>query len=212
MGSDQRVIGAILAGGASRRFGAPKALARLGGATLLTRVGTALIEAGAEPIVVGGEPDDASSAGYGWLPDASGGPGPLRGLVSALRHTASWGVHGCVCLACDTPFLPPELLRHLVSEAAVTGASAVAAASERNPQGEPLCAWYSTVALAIAESRLAAGDRRMRDLLASLQPVVLSLAEVREYGDPEHIFLNINTADDMEIAADSMTTARRRNG
>jgi len=54
-GNGERFFGAILAGGGSRRFGAPKALAQVGGRAIVERVRDALMEAGAEVGVIAGE-------------------------------------------------------------------------------------------------------------------------------------------------------------
>jgi molybdopterin-guanine dinucleotide biosynthesis protein A len=81
------ILGAVLAGGQSSRFGSDKALAALGGRTLLARAVSALEEQCDAVIVVGRS--DAPSA---TIPDRPrSGMGPLGGINAALHHAASHG-------------------------------------------------------------------------------------------------------------------------
>ena len=101
-----RVLGAVLAGGASSRFGSDKAAAMLGGHTLLARAGAILAGIVDEVTVVGragGVPD---------LPTA--GLGPLGGIAGALDDGARRGFASVVTIACDMPDVPEALLAALL--------------------------------------------------------------------------------------------------
>ena len=76
------ILGAVLAGGQSSRFGSDKALAALGGQTLLARA-VAALEAQCDAVIVVGRGDvhDRPRAGMG----------PLGGINAALHHAASHG-------------------------------------------------------------------------------------------------------------------------
>lgn len=196
--SGRRVLGAILAGGASRRFGTPKALARVGGRTLVERAHDALQPVMTDVILV---TDDASLRGgllAGVVPDTFPGEGPLAGIHAALSHAAALGFAGALCLACDLPFASPALLRALLDRAASdTDASAVAPESEGRRGVEPLCAYYAVGALPEVERLLRTGVRSAYRALQSLPGVArLPLAEVRTLGDPDRLFLNVNTRED----------------
>jgi hypothetical protein len=78
------ILGAVLAGGQSSRFGSDKALAELDGRTLLARAVEAL-QAQCDAVVVVGRED----APVPTLPDRPRpGMGPLGGIAAALHHAA----------------------------------------------------------------------------------------------------------------------------
>lgn len=83
----------VLAGGASRRMGQPKAALPWRGSTLGAHVAAALVAGGAGPVTwLGGATGDAGPT----LPDAPGVAGPLAGILAALRWApASWVVASC---------------------------------------------------------------------------------------------------------------------
>ena len=105
------VLGAILAGGQSRRFGSDKALADLGGQPMICRVAEALAPFVAR-IVVCGHP--APPPGLMSVADKPHpGLGPLGGLAGALFHARAHGYAGVLSVGCDTPILDADLLRQL---------------------------------------------------------------------------------------------------
>lgn len=76
------ILGAVLAGGQSSRFGSDKALAQLGGRSLLDRA-VASLEAQCDGVIV---------VGRGDVPDRPrAGMGPLGGINAALHHAVSHG-------------------------------------------------------------------------------------------------------------------------
>ena len=64
------LVGALLVGGSSRRFGSPKALARLGGVMLAERVAAALAPLVDELVVAGAGELPASLSGLPRVDDA----------------------------------------------------------------------------------------------------------------------------------------------
>jgi molybdopterin-guanine dinucleotide biosynthesis protein A len=96
----------VLAGGASSRMGADKALVSIGGETLLARAARVAARAG-DVVTVGGPALD----GVERIADLrDGGLGPLAGLEAALVHAAG---HDVVLLGVDQPFVRAETLQHL---------------------------------------------------------------------------------------------------
>ena len=199
MGSDLRVPGAILAGGASRRFGSPKALASVGGRRVIERVRDTLRAAGAEPWLITNQPDLFADLRVPSHPDMIAAAGPLAGIHAALHWAAEEERPGVVCVACDMPFISPGLIRALLSR----DARQIIVPESTSRRGiEPLCAFYPVSYLPQIESRLASEDHRLVDLLHSVPVDRLPLAEVRHWGDPERIFFNVNTPDDYQRATE----------
>jgi len=100
-----RILGAIIAGGRSRRFGSDKALAELDGRTLLDHVISGLAPQTAALVICGRE-----IPGRTCLPDRPRpGLGPLGGLSAALHFAAARGFDAVLTSACDTPQVPTAL-------------------------------------------------------------------------------------------------------
>lgn len=186
-------LGVVLAGGASRRYGTPKALARLGGSRLVDRVRAALERVVPQPVAIANDPALAAEIGLPFRPDLLPGGGAMAGVHAALAWAAERGRPGALVLACDMPFVAPALLARLLDEALGAGALAVAPESAGRRGVEPLCAWYATALLPTLEERLRRDARSLRGLWADLPLRRIPAAEVAAYGDPELLFLNVNT-------------------
>jgi molybdopterin-guanine dinucleotide biosynthesis protein A len=103
------ILGAVLAGGQSTRFGSDKALAELAGRTLIARAVDALSGWCEKVIVVGRETAPAPT-----LPDwPRPGMGPLGGIAAALHHARDEGFDTVLTCGVDSAELPealPDLL------------------------------------------------------------------------------------------------------
>jgi molybdenum cofactor guanylyltransferase len=111
-----KTLGAILAGGKSRRFGSDKAQARLGGKALLDHVIDTLLPQVEALVVVGRVWRD-----YEVIVDhPTGGGGPLFGLCAALHHGAEQGYTQVLTAGCDVLPLPGDLCAQLQGEGAAT--------------------------------------------------------------------------------------------
>jgi molybdopterin-guanine dinucleotide biosynthesis protein A len=168
------VTGVLLVGGASRRFGSPKALAKLGDLTLAEHAWAAL--AWCDERLAVGKRADRLLLPFEVHDDDSNTRAPLAGLVAGLRLAAHDVV---VVLPVDCPLVTPALLRQL----------AAACEDAAVPQTGPLPGAYRRRCLPLLERRLAAGELALRDALESLAVRVLSL-------DPE-LLANVNSRDDL---------------
>jgi molybdopterin-guanine dinucleotide biosynthesis protein MobB len=193
-------LGVLLAGGASRRFGSPKALAAVGGRRIVDRVRDALSTAVANVVVSANEPDLFADLGLPMRADEVAGLGALGGIHTALRWAAERGRSGALVVACDMPWISAELLRVIAERAVSTAADAVVPESGGRRGIEPLCAWYSVRCLPHVERMIADGERRVHRLVDGIRAEVIPLAEVRRMGDPGILFLNVNTVDDLRRA------------
>ncbi|MEW5931447.1 MAG: molybdenum cofactor guanylyltransferase [Gemmatimonadota bacterium] len=189
-------LAAVLAGGESRRFGAPKALAEVGGARVVDRVVRAARGALDDVVLIANRPELFAGLGLRTRPDAVAGAGALGGVHAALRWAAEEARAGALCVACDMPFLRAGLLRALLERAAEGDADAVVPESTGRRGVEPLCAFYSVRSLPEVERMLGAGERRLVDLLGRVRTARIPLADVQRWGAPETLFLNVNTPAD----------------
>jgi molybdopterin-guanine dinucleotide biosynthesis protein A len=195
-------LGAILAGGASRRFGSPKALAPVGGVPVVERVRRALLGATPDVVLIANDPSLFAGLAPA-LPvrgDPVPGAGPLGGILAALRWAEEEGRPGALCFACDLPFVPASLARHLAAAGQGGEADAVVPESPGRRGAEPLCAFYSVRALAAVEALVAEGPRPVFALLDRVRTTRVPLDEVRGHGDPAVLFLNLNTPGDHQRA------------
>lgn len=190
-----RLVGAILAGGRSSRFGgAPKGLARVGGARLVDRAAAALGSVCDDLVLVAHAPDAAA-----WLPgarvvaDVRPGLGALGGVHAALAHAGA----AVIVVAWDMPFVPASLLAEL-RDVGRRGADAVVPVGDDGP--EPLCAFYGPRCLAAAGALLDRGERRARALAESVDTVWLAADRLARHGDPAVTMLSVNAPADLARA------------
>lgn len=107
--ADRGLTGVLLLGGASRRFGSPKALAELDGETLAERCWRVLGEACDERLAVG-KAADGLELPFPLLDDGVDVRHPAAGIVAALRAAEH---EVCVVLPVDCPRMTAEALRAL---------------------------------------------------------------------------------------------------
>jgi molybdopterin-guanine dinucleotide biosynthesis protein A len=183
-------IGAVLAGGLSRRMGEPKALTELAGRSLIERVVATIEIARLEPVVVAKPDSPLPPIDCRVLAEPSEPRHPLCGIVTALRAS---GGRPVVAVACDTPFVPAKLLAWLAElddEVAVP---------EIGGRLEPLVARYTPAAADRLEAVLGDGVP-LRDAVAGLGPRIVSEAELGRFGDPQRIAFNVNSPGDLDRA------------
>ncbi len=100
------ILGAVLAGGQSSRFGSDKALAELHGRTLIARAVEALEGFCDKVIVVGRDTAPAPT-----IPDwPRAHMGPLGGIAAALRHAKANNYASVLTCGVDSAGLPDDLL------------------------------------------------------------------------------------------------------
>ncbi|MYG90637.1 MAG: molybdenum cofactor guanylyltransferase, partial [Chloroflexi bacterium] len=153
-------------------------------------------------IVVARRPDQQFPplSGVDWreIVDHRHDRGPLAGLEAALpqiEHDLA------VAVACDMPFLKPDLLR-AVAEAC----SDVAIAMPRiDGVAQPLLAAYRPSIVPQATGLLDEGDGRIRALLRLVEHHILDIEELRVL-DPElESFTNVNQQEDLNAVEHALT-------
>ena len=195
--------GVILAGGAASRYGGlPKGLEHVGGRRIIDRVADALREVTDDLLLVANDPDAAA-----WLPgvpvrsDIVPNAGGLGGIHAALHHSRM----PVMVVAWDMPFVPAGLLWRLRE----MGDSADVAVPESDSRRgvEPLCAFYAPTCLPAIERSLADNDLRVVGFHSSVRVARLPAVEVSAFGNPELLFMNVNTPDELALAEAHATTA-----
>ncbi len=154
------LTGVLLVGGASTRFGSPKALATFAGETLAARAWRALGDACDERIAVGKQGE--LELPFDVLDDGTELRAPLAGVVAGLRAA----MHDvAVFLPVDAPLVSPAILRALgdsCREAAMPVASPAPCAIHKR-------------ALATLEQRLTGDDLSLRGALRALDTATLDI-------------------------------------
>ena len=207
-----QVTGVILAGGTSRRMGKNKALIQLGDDSLIKHVIRRICPVTDELLLITNTPDEYAHLGLPMHGDIVSGAGALGGIYTGLVSASHDAV---LCVACDSPFLVPNLLIYLVS--VLDGYDAVIPWTDReNPIDhnndqitlQTLCAVYSKrclpiIALMLQESELRVHTLQERASIKRIAP------EVWQAFDPDGIsFFNTNTPEDLEQANAYMISKR----
>lgn len=169
-----RILGAIVAGGRSRRFGPDKALADYCGRRLLDHVADRLTPQ-VDAVIVCGRVTD------GWICVADRpGPmlGPLAGINAALHHAALEDFDAVVTVPCDTPLLPFDLV-------AVLRAQGPSAYVENMPI---IGLWPVSLAPAF-DLRLSSNDRSVRAaaMACGAIPLTITIANINHPADLTHL-------------------------
>jgi molybdopterin-guanine dinucleotide biosynthesis protein A len=174
----------ILAGGASRRMGRPKALLPVGGMTMVEWIAGRLGPEFPEVLVSANDPELAPP-GLQRVADLHPGLGPLAGIEAGLAAASH---DALAVVACDLPRVTPEVVRLLVQRS--EGRAAAVARVGGRPQ--PACACYRQSCLGRVRAALEEGRLKVADVLEELD------VNWVEAFDPD-LFLNINTQEDYQV-------------
>lgn len=189
-----KVTGVIQAGGKSARMGGePKALLTIGGRRIIERVIAALEPVVDDMLVVTNTPDLYEFLGVPLVPDVYPDHGSLGGIYSGL---AAVSADAAFTVACDMPFLHPEVARLIVARSALGDV----VAPRLQGQWETMHAVYRKRCLPYIEERLRAGRFKITDFFAKVTVVEVDAAEVARYRDPSIVFMNVNTPDELSRA------------
>jgi molybdenum cofactor guanylyltransferase len=160
------VVGLFVGGRGLRMGGVAKGNLRLAsGVRLIERLArvcrAALPEA---PIVLVGRSDAYADLGFFALRDAPAGIGPLGGLRALLTYARDQGSSSALALACDMPFVTPNLVRRLASEAP----DALALAAREHGFWHALGARYSTRVTGHLDAAVEAEEHSLQGIFARL--------------------------------------------
>jgi molybdopterin-guanine dinucleotide biosynthesis protein A len=167
------LTGILLVGGASSRFGSPKALARLAGETLAERGWRTLGEACEHRLAVG-KASDPLDLPFPVLDDGSDVQAPIVGLIAGLRAAPT---ELSVVLPVDCPLVTADLLLRFAD------ACRDVAKSQRGP----LPGAYRKTALSVLERGGLAIHRAIAEL------------EVAELEIDRDLLVNVNSPEELAV-------------
>lgn len=150
---------------------------------------------GEVPLLVANAPDASQ-----WLPglrtvsDVRPGFGALGGIYTAVVESPA----PVVCVAWDMPFVSESLISALAD--GLSRYDAMLPQSDGRRGVEPLCAAYGPACREAIASSLESGDLRAIGFHDRIRVGILSLEQVRTLADPELLFFNVNTGDDLAKA------------
>jgi molybdopterin-guanine dinucleotide biosynthesis protein A len=153
------LTGVLLVGGASTRFGSPKALALIDGETFADRGQRILAQACTEVLVVGKRTDRLP---FDVIDDGTAVRAPIAGVVAGLRAAAN---DVAIFVPVDCPWMTPDAVRALgdaCKDAAV-------------PTSGPLPGAWAKSALPLLEARLANGPLALYRAYDELDVVTVEL-------------------------------------
>lgn len=182
----------ILAGGKSRRMGKrDKAFMEIGGEPLIKRQ-LRLLKKDFKKIIIVANAVDKYKAfkGVRVIPDVAADRGPLGGIWSGLL--ASPDRYNLV-LACDMPFIDPHVIKYMRLKAA--GYDVVV--PRIDGRYEPLFGIYSKSCLRFIKPLLDKKDLKIRGFFSKVKVKEIGRKEMSRFGDPDKIFMNINTPDEL---------------
>ncbi len=118
--------------------------------------------------------------------------GPLEGLYNGLfRMKEEWGF----LLGCDMPTPDPEVIIGMSCFCSINNDAVVA---ERLGFLEPLHAFYRRSCIGPVSDAIGRGDRKIKHFYGDIRLTVINENKLREFGDDESSFFNLNTPHDVE--------------
>ena len=187
--------GAVMAGGAARRFGSDKVFAHVGARRMIDAAVASLRDAESLTVLLGA-PERAAAvatwlpAGCTALPDDHTGLGPVGGLATALRlQPRAW----TAVLAADLPLVPRSWWPWLAAQH--TPAAAAIVPRQQGGRWEPLAALYhGTLGADLARALDGASGRQLG---------------FQRWLDALHAAGRVSVADPTEMPADALLNVNR---
>lgn len=186
----------IQAGGESQRMGENKALLQFLGIPLVQRVVERVRPIAAELIITTNQPEEFAFLQLPLVSDQYPGRGALVGLHTALSAASQPFV---AVVACDMPFVNPDLLSYQLESLAAEQADLVIPLTEKGY--EPFHTVYRReTCLPAVTNALDAGLKRMISWYPQVKVRELRVEELRRFDPNGLAFLNVNTPEEFHEA------------
>jgi molybdopterin-guanine dinucleotide biosynthesis protein A len=189
---------AIIAGGKSSRMGTDKSFVPLLGKPMIEHVLASISDLGQdETILITNRPADYAHLHLLMFADVIPDQGALGGIYTALHNSHNADV---LTLACDMPFLNPDLLRYMIALRAERGSpyDIIAPRVDDHPQG--LHALYNQKCLPFIRAKI---DAHRLKVISFYDDVRVRYLEPPEWSrlDPRGLsFHNVNTPEELQAA------------
>ncbi len=192
----------ILIGGRSIRLGRDKAFVEIDGKTLALRALDTVRASGIASkttFVAGNETQfaiEALTLDAPFIFDMVEGRGPLGGLHAALSYAKTEWIF---LLACDYPFVSPDLLRFLAG--CISDAFGAIVPEQPDGRLQPLCGFYKVRAARPLVDELIQAPRLpppMQEIVELLTPRIVKPSEYSHLAGFGHFFFNLNTPEDTD--------------
>jgi len=191
------MLAAILAGGENTRFPGPKAFIEIGGRKIIEKALSVLKGIFGEVVISTNEPERYFYLGVPLIGDVYNVRGPMTGIFSVFAATRTPEVF---TVACDMPFINPELIKALTEKIRprfdAPPFDAVIPVWKGRP--EPLFALYSASCAPKMETRILEGRTGLQDFLSEINVLYMDEGQVGAIDSAGRSFININTPGDME--------------
>jgi len=196
------MVGTILAGGKSRRFGRNKSLEFFQGERLIERQVRTLRSLFPEVMIVTNTPELYLDLDVTIVQDIIPGLGPLGAIYTGLLFARGGSIF---VTAVDMPFIQPEVIRRMME--LLPGHDVIV--PRLGDYLEPLHGMYSPRCLASVKRMLDRDELQVVRFFPSVKMAYLDEEEIRRL-DPKGLsFFNINTPEDMAKAIEILATGRK---
>lgn len=190
------MTGVILAGGENLRIPLLKGYLEINGTRIIDSSIKLLEQFFNKVVIITNTPESYFYCGVPIIGDIVSQRGPATGILSALLSTEADEIF---VVACDMPFITPELIRYIVDKYRTQNSELKqwdAAISVFGERLQPLLGIYSKNIIGTIERRLNKGLRSMKDMLAELKVLYINEEEVSGIDPEGRSFVNINTIED----------------
>lgn len=182
------LVGVVLAGGISRRYGSEKALLRWKGRTFLDIAAGRLGRMCGDVVLSVDRPGRfGAAAPLHEIPDLEPGGGAAVGILSVLR---AFGGCGVLVTPVDMPLLPESVLRRLLAGRG----DCAAVVLKVKGRWQPLVGVYEPEAAPVIETCLQGKERKIIAILRKMKTNV-----VRPSEDEKKLLININKPADFRL-------------
>ncbi|PNR87033.1 MULTISPECIES: molybdenum cofactor guanylyltransferase [unclassified Petrotoga] len=181
----------LLSGGKSSRFGTNKAMETINGRPLIEQIVEGLKNAFEKVYIIGNVKEYVFLQDVFFCEDIIPNKGPLGGLLTGL--TCSDSDYNFLT-ACDMPFLTSEFFEFVNLQKKDYDVLV----PEYNSYLEPLAAVYSKKCLPFINASLKNDQLKLKSFFPKVKVRIIKETIIREIGEPEKLFFNINYKEDIE--------------